>query len=165
VVTKPTGNRPGRPRVSFRDDPLRFDLALAEAIRRGLKVSAQKARALAVMALRADPRQETGVGIMSFDISTFRAGPNARFERDLSKRIQAINTLEKKAKRGIAEDDREYFTTLSACYYAALFGKGSIERRAIGIELLSKEIGEAALARPISLNRRWKRGYHFGAGR
>jgi hypothetical protein len=156
MVTKRTGNRPGRPRASFRDDPLRFDMALAEAIRRGRKVSAQQAIELAVLEHRAEtmdsfgaklsPRmrrlyEKRGGEIVSYDISMLRGD---RYEKDPTKRIQLINTLQKKFKRGVAEEDREYFTTLSACYYAALFGKGSLERRAIGIELLSKDIGEAA---------------------
>jgi hypothetical protein len=159
MVTRRTGNRPGRPRASFRDDPLRFDMALAEAIRRGRKVSAQQAIELAVLEYRAEtmdsfgaklsPRmrrlyEKRGGEIVSYDISMLRGGRDEEFERDPSKRIQLINTLQKKFKRGIGEEDREYFTTLSACYYAALFGKGSLERRAIGIELLSKDIGEAA---------------------
>jgi hypothetical protein len=156
MVTKRTGNRPGRPRASFRDDPLRFDMALAEAIRRGRKVSAQQAIELAVLEHRAEtmdsfgaklsPRmrrlyEKRGGEIVSYDISMLRGD---RYEKDPTKRIQLINTLQKKFKRGVAEEDREYFTTLSACFFAALFGKGSLERRAIGIELLSKDIGEAA---------------------
>jgi hypothetical protein len=158
MVTKPTGNRPGRPRVSLRDDPLRFDMALAEAIRRGLKVPAQKAVELAVLEYRAEKMdfvgefssrmrrilEQAGGEIVSYDISMLRGGRDEEFECDPSKRIQLINTLQKKLKRGIAEEDKEYFTMLGACYYAALFGKGSLERRAIGIELLSKEIGEDA---------------------
>jgi hypothetical protein len=156
MVTKRTGNRSGRPRASFRDDQLRFDMALAEAIRRGLKVSAQQAIELAVLEYRAEimdsfgaklsPRmrrlyEKRGGEIVSYDISMLRGD---RYEKDPSKRIQLINTLQKKFKRGIAEEDSEYLTTLSACYYAALFGKGSLERRAKGIELLSKDTGEAA---------------------
>lgn len=74
----------------------------------------------------------------------FHVNEDDEFERDLSKRIQAVNTLQKKLKRGIFEADKEYFTKLSTCFFAALFLKGSLETRATGIDLLSKEIGEEA---------------------
>jgi hypothetical protein len=156
MVTKPTGRQRGRPKVALRDVSLVYELALSEALRRGLKVSHQKARALAVVALRAKEsddggnpppkllrkREKTGGEIVYFDISALRGGDP--FELDPSKRIQAINTLETKAKRGFKEVDRDYLTKLSTCFFAALFGNGSLERRAIGIALLSQEIGERA---------------------
>jgi hypothetical protein len=151
MATKPTGNRPGRPRVPLRDHPMRFDLALAEAIRRGLKVGGNRARALAVAELRAiktDAAPSTrlaplcakiGGEIVSYDIARLRGDPD---EEDLSKRIQEINTLEKMMRRGIAENEKDYFDRLSTCFFAALFSKISPERRAAGIEDLSREIGE-----------------------
>jgi hypothetical protein len=162
MVTKSTGRQRGRPKVALRDFPLRYELALSEALRRGLevrrgfKVSHQVARALAVVALRAKKtddggkpppkllrkREKTGGEIVYFDISTLRGGD--LFERDPSKRIQAINTLERKAKRGIEEADQDYLMKLSTCFYAALFGNSSLETRAKGIDLLSQEIGETA---------------------
>jgi hypothetical protein len=155
VVTKPTGNPPGRPRVAIRNHPLRFDLALAEAIRRECKVSAQKATELAVLELRAkktddaelDPRiarlhAKRGGEVVSYNISELPGDQNERI--DLSKRIQEINTLEKMVRRGMVEADPEYFKKLAACFFAALFSKAGLEMRATGIELLSREIGEEA---------------------
>jgi hypothetical protein len=153
MVSKPTGRQPGRPRVSLRDNPLRFELALAEAIRRGLKVSAHKARALAVLALRAkktdddeiNPRlariqEKQGGEIVRYDVSTIRGDPYERI--DLSKRLQVVNSLERMSKRGLAEEDKEYFEKLATCFFAFLFGKGDLGQRATGIELLSRKIGE-----------------------
>jgi hypothetical protein len=155
VVTRPTGRQRGRPTVALRDDPLVYELALSEALRRGLRVSHQRARILAVMALRAKEtdggdnlprallrkRDETGGEILYFHISTLRGDV---YEKDPSKRIQAVNTLGRKLKRGIGEADNDYLTKLSALFFVALFGKGSLERRAIGIALLSQEIDETA---------------------
>jgi hypothetical protein len=157
MVTKPTGRQRGRPKVVLRDFPLRYELALSEALRRGLKVSHQRARTFAVMALRAKKterggedlppelsllrkREEMGGEIVSFHITLSRD----LFELDPSKRIQAINTLERKVKRGIEEADQDYLMKLSTCFYAALFGNSSLETRANGIALLSQEIGETA---------------------
>jgi hypothetical protein len=153
VVSKPTGRAPGRPRGSLRDNPLRFDWALAEAIRRGLKVSGHKARALAVVALRAKktdhdeitPRlariqEKQGGELVFYDISAIGGDPDERI--DLSKRLQVVNSLEKMSARGLAEEDKEYFEKLAACFFAALFSKGDLGRRATGIELLSRKIGE-----------------------
>jgi hypothetical protein len=86
-------------------------------------------------------REERGGEIVSFNISTLLGD---RFEKDLSKLIPAVNTLERKAKRGFEEADKDYLMKLSTCFFAALFGNGSLERRAIGIALLSQEIGETA---------------------
>jgi hypothetical protein len=153
MVTRPTGNRPGRPRVPLREHPLRFGLALAEAIRRGLKVSGNKARALAIAELRTVKISEEpstrlaplyakiGGEIVSYDIERLPGDPD---EEDPSKRVQEINTLEKMMRRGIAEDERDYFDKLSTCFFAAIFSKTALERRAAGIELLSREIGEEA---------------------
>jgi hypothetical protein len=154
MVTKPTGKPPGRPRAPLRDNPLRFELALAEVIRRGLKVSSHKARTLAVLWLRAkktdddevNPRlariqKKHGGEIVFYDISTIDGGDP--YERiDISKRLQVVNSLEKMSARGLAEEDKEYFTKLSTCFFAYLFGKGDLGTRATGIELLSRKIGE-----------------------
>ena len=119
----------------------------------GHKVSGHKARALAVLMLRAkkaddaeiDPRlariqEKQGGEIVSYDVYALPGNPDE--PTDLSKRLQAVNTLEKTSRRGLAEEDKEYFTKLSACFFAFLFGKGDLGRRATGIELLSREIGE-----------------------
>jgi hypothetical protein len=153
MVTKPTGKPPGRPRVSLRENPLRFELALAEAIRRGLKVSGHKARALAVLELRgtkgaddeinpqlARIQEKHGGEVVFYDVSAIGGDSDERI--DLSKRLQAVNSLEKMSRRGLVEEDKEYFTKLSTCFFAALFGKGDLGGRATGIELLSRQIGE-----------------------
>jgi hypothetical protein len=154
MVTKATGNPPGRPPIALRNNPLRFAFALAEAIRRGLRISGNRARSLAVLylyALRTDAEPSPRLGrlqarrggeIVSFDISRL---PGDRSEtRDVSKRIQTVNTLEKMAKRGVAKEDMVYFDKLATCFFAALFSKASLVRRASGIERLSHEIGEEA---------------------
>jgi hypothetical protein len=153
MVTKATGKPPGRPRVLLRDNPLRFELALAEVIRRRFKVSGHKARVLAVLELRAkktdddeiNPRlariqEKQGGELVFYDISAIGGDPDEGV--DLSKRLQVVNSLEKMSKRGLAEEDKEYFEKLATCFFAALFGKGDLVRRAAGIELLSREIGE-----------------------
>jgi hypothetical protein len=61
---------------------------------------------------------------------------------DLSKRIQAVNTLEKMLRREVSDTDKEYFLKLATCMFSALFSKKSLDERATGIELLSREIGE-----------------------
>jgi hypothetical protein len=154
VVSKPTGRPPGRPRAPLRDNSLRFEWALADVIRRWLKVSGHKARTLAVLMLRAkkaegdeiNPRlariqEKQGGEIVFYDISTISGG-DADERIDLSKRIQVVNSLEKMSKRGLAEEDKEYFEKLATCFFIALFSKGDLGRRATGIELLSREIGE-----------------------
>ena len=151
MVTKPTGKPPGRPQIPLRDHPLRFDLALAEAIRWGRKVGLHRAIVLAVVELRArktdaepSPRLvrhlERGGTIVSYDISTLSGSPNETI--DLSKRIQAVNTLEKMLRREVSDTDKEYFLKLATCMFSALFSKKSLDERATGIELLSREIGE-----------------------
>jgi hypothetical protein len=152
VVTKATGKPPGRPRVSFRDNPLRFDFALSAALQAGLKVSGHKARALAVLALRAKKTDGTEINphlarieekqggeIIRYDVSRIAGDPDERI--DLSKRLQVVNSLEKMSRRGLAEEDKEYFEKLATCFFAAL-SNDHLGRRATGIELLSRKIGE-----------------------
>lgn len=163
MVTPRTGRPPGRPNGSknknhrpLRDDPLAIQMALAEALQMGLNVSAQQARALAVVELSAEKTEfsgnlskkmrasleRCGGTIVSYDISMLGGDI---YERDLSKRIQPIDTLQKKTKREFTEADIEYLATLSSCFFVALFGKGSFETRAISIRILSKSINEEAL--------------------
>lgn len=154
MVTKATGNPPGRPRVSKRNHPLRFEFALSAALKAGFKISGHKARALAVLMVRAEKadgaeiapslariKEKQGGEIVSYDVSAF-VGGNPNETIDLSKRLQAVNLLEKISRRELVEEDKEYFTKLSACFFAFLFGKGDLGRLATGVELLSREIGE-----------------------
>ena len=157
MVTKPTGNPPGHPRVALHDHPLRFDLALAEAIRRGLKVSRNRARALAVLELRARKTDDAEPRLALFQrvdrLNSFAkidpfvgvAGQLGNIRRgSISANDFEINTLEQDGEAGTVEADPEYFEKLATCFFAALFSKAGLEMRATGIELLSREIGEQA---------------------
>jgi hypothetical protein len=165
-MTTPRTGRPfHRPKGSLnkhrrgaREDDHRVVLAVADAFHAAYGISAQKARALAILELLAKRAEFNGLcsdkmsaafkkfcgQIVSHDISGMRG--NDFEERALEKVLPLVNSLRKKADRYVTEADISYRAVMGSMFFLALFAKGNFVTRAFQIHILSRGIDEKQLA-------------------
>lgn len=164
MVTQRTGRPRGRPkgapnkqRRGVREDSRRYALAFADACM-GVGMTAAKSFLLASLLFLAkktefsgelsekmrSARKRCGGGmIVSYDISALSGDEHEELNE---KRLQAINTLRKKAKRYVTEEDDTYRGMMSYIFWQALFKKGDVDLRAARISRAAAMIREEQAA-------------------